>query len=106
MADYIGWIGSIAFAVCGAPQAWACYRRGHAEGISLAFISLWLIGEICYVFSVLAKFGFISWMMFNYNLNIIFALVILYYIVRPRRNRHEDPRTRGLPSHDPADARG
>jgi len=81
MADTIGWIGSLFLAVCGAPQAWKCFRQRTAKGISPWFVTLWLGGEICYVVSVLMKFGWVSWMMFNYSLNIFFALVIAYYLV-------------------------
>ncbi len=86
-ADFIGWIGSVAFAVCGLPQAWECYKSGSAKGISPNFIALWFIGEVSYVISVLMKFGWVSWMMFNYIANIFSITVIVYYLVKDR-NRH------------------
>ncbi len=79
MAETIGWIGSICFALCGVPQAWRCFRAGHAEGLSWLFLLLWLVGELCYIISVLASFGWVAWMMFNYVANILCILVILYY---------------------------
>ena len=87
MADIIGWIGSVAFAVCGLPQAWECFKNKSAKGINPYFIGLWLIGEICYVVSVLMKFGWVHWMMFNYTVNIFSIAVITFYIVRDRNIR-------------------
>ncbi len=84
MADTIGWIGSIFFAVCGAPQAWKCFRQRNAKGISPLFITFWLGGEVCHVVSVWMKFGPVGWMMFNYAANILFALVIAYYLAFPK----------------------
>lgn len=85
MADIIGWIGSIAFAICGIPQAWECIRRKSTRGINPAFVSLWLIGEVCYVVSVLMKFGWVNWMMFNYLANILSIIVIVYYLIKDKR---------------------
>jgi len=86
-ADFLGWIGSVAFAMCGLPQAWECYKNGSAKGISPVFIALWFIGEVCYVISVLMKFGWVSWMMFNYIANIFSIAVIFIYLIKDRRRR-------------------
>jgi len=88
-ADIIGWIGSIAFALCGLPQAWECYRNRSARGISPVFILLWLVGEVCYVVSVLIKFGWVGWMMFNYLANIGAIAVITYYLFKDRRRSQQ-----------------
>jgi uncharacterized protein with PQ loop repeat len=82
ISDVIGWSGSIAFAVCGLPQAWDCFRNKTAKGISPVFVGLWLLG--CYIASVLMKFGWVSWMMFNYTINLVSIAVIGYYLVRDR----------------------
>lgn len=87
MADAIGWIGSVAFAICGIPQAWECFKNESARGINPAFVALWLIGEVCYVASVLMKFGWVHWMMFNYMVNIFSIAVITLYIMRDRRKK-------------------
>ncbi len=88
-ADIIGWIGSVAFALCGVPQAWECYKNGTARGINPLFVALWLVGEVCYVISVLLKFGWVNWMMFNYGANIVSISVIIFYLVRDRRGKRE-----------------
>ena len=87
LADVIGWTGSVAFAFCGIPQAWECIKKKTAQGISPAFIGLWLIGEVCYVISVLMKFGWVGWMMFNYTANIFSIAVITFYLVKDKRRR-------------------
>ncbi len=87
MADLIGWIGSVAFAICGLPQAWECFKSKRAKGISPVFVGLWLTGEVCYVVSVLMKFGWVTWMMFNYLANLLSIAVIGYYMVKDMKNR-------------------
>lgn len=82
MADLIGWIGSVAFAICGLPQAWECFKNKSAKGINPFFVGLWLTGEVCYVMSVLLKFGWVGWMMFNYLANIFSITVIMYYLIK------------------------
>jgi uncharacterized protein with PQ loop repeat len=89
MADFIGWIGSIAFAICGLPQAWECFKNKSARGINTAFVALWLTGEVCYVISVLMKFGWVHWMMFNYLANIFSITVIIFYMHRDRKITEE-----------------
>ena len=82
LADAIGWVGSLAFAVCGLPQAWNCIKTRTAKGISPGFLGLWLLGEVCYVASVLMKYGWVNWMMFNYLSNIASVVVISYYAIQ------------------------
>jgi uncharacterized protein with PQ loop repeat len=82
LSDAIGWVGSIAFAVCGLPQAWNCIRTRTAKGISAGFIGLWFLGEVCYVASILMKYGWVGWMMFNYISNIVSIIVIGYFAIQ------------------------
>jgi len=84
VAEVVGWIGSICFAMCGVPQAYKCIRQGHADGLSPWFLLLWFVGEICYVGAVLLQFGWVGWMMFNYVLNIVCIVVIGVYYFRPK----------------------
>jgi uncharacterized protein with PQ loop repeat len=85
ISDIIGWIGSIAFAICGLPQAWNCFKHKTAKGISPAFVGLWLTGEVCYIASILMKFGWVNWLMFNYIVNLVSIAVISYYVIRDRK---------------------
>ena len=65
MIEVIGYIGGLAFALCGFPQVLQCYRQGHAKGMSVAFLGLWATGEGCYLISTWATFGFVPWLMLN-----------------------------------------
>lgn len=89
MPDLVGWIGSILFAICGAPQALKSIREGHSRGMAPAFLAFWLGGELCYLYSTAAKFGFVSWLVVNILGNIFFVLVIIYYAVFPRKRCDE-----------------
>jgi uncharacterized protein with PQ loop repeat len=80
LLEIIGWIGAIAFAVCGAPQAWQSYKTKTAEGVSSLFLYLWLIGEIATIIYVIPK-GHLP-LLFNYLANLVFISIILYYKVR------------------------
>lgn len=84
MFEIIGWIGTISFALCGAPQALQCVRQGHTRGLSLSYLLLWLTGDVCYIVSVWGQFGFVIWMMANYLLNLLWLAIIFYYVVRSR----------------------
>jgi uncharacterized protein with PQ loop repeat len=78
----LGWIGSIAFAVCGAPLVYSCIRQKSAKSVNPVFLILWTVGEVCYIIQVCTDYGFVIWMMFNYLLNSVFIVIILYYKVR------------------------
>ncbi len=91
MADIIGWLGSILLAVCGAPQALKSIREGHSRGMSHSFLMFWLGGELCYLYSTAAKFGLVSWLVFNYVGNIVFVLVIIYFALFPREQPDVEP---------------
>ena len=82
MITLLGWIGSLCFAAAGIPQGCQCIRQGHANGVSLLMLILWLIGEVCYVVAVLAEFGWVWWLLANYLTNLVVISVILAYKVR------------------------
>jgi len=82
MIETIGWIGSICFALCGAPQAWLSYKQGHSVGVTWSLLILWLIGEICSIIYVVPK-GHIP-LIVNYLANLVFVAIVLYYKIKPR----------------------
>ena len=82
MIELIGWLGGIAFALCGLPAAIQVYKQKHAEGYSKAFIGLWLIGEILTMAYVYLSKGFDGPLFLNYILNLVFISVIVYYMLR------------------------
>ena len=81
--EIIGWIGSVLFAICGLPQAIQSYNEGHSDGLNWFFILPWLFGELFTLVYIFPK-GDMP-LIFNYVLNLIFLLVILYYKVKPRK---------------------
>ena len=78
MGESIGWIGNVLLALCGIPQAWKCYRNGHAKGLDKMFVWMWYIGEMMACF-------YHNWTSdrypqnVNYLVNIIAISVIVYY---------------------------
>lgn len=81
ITEILGWIGSACFAACGIPQAWQCYRQGHACGVNDLFLTLWMLGEITYAAAVWMQFGWVWWMMANYLVNFVVISVIIGYRV-------------------------
>ena len=86
MIEVIGYIGCMAFALCGLPQVIHCWKAGNAKGLSVYCLSLWMLGEVCYFISTWATFGFVLWLMLNYILNIFWLLIIFYYVMSPRHD--------------------
>jgi uncharacterized protein with PQ loop repeat len=80
----LGWIGSIAFSLCGFPQAWKCHKDGHSNGLSTSFLALWALGEICTLTVVISQ-RMPMFMIINYTMNFVFLSVISYYKVKPRK---------------------
>jgi len=78
----IGWIGAISFSICGIPQAWMCFKNKHADGMSMYYLLLWLIGEICTIVYVVptGNMPLIS----NYIFNLVVLLIILRYKIWPK----------------------
>lgn len=83
--EYIGWIGSILFAVCGLPQAIDCYKRGNSHGLTWSFIMMWFWGEVFTMIYVIPK-GDLP-LIFNYVFNMAFLLVIIFYKLFPRNTK-------------------
>lgn len=79
----LGWLGAIALALCGLPQAIRCVRQGHAEGLSPLMVASWFIGEVCLIVATLGELGWVWWLLFNYGANILCLLVIIKYMVWP-----------------------
>lgn len=84
MGDLLGWCGCVCLSLCGAPQAYCCWRSSSAADVSLLFLVLWGAGEVFYVAATLAEFGIVGWLLVNCLLNIGFVAVILRYRVFPR----------------------
>ena len=80
--DTIGWIGSILFAACGIPQALDSFKKGNSDGLTWAFLLMWLGGEILTLIYIIPK---LDWpLIFNYTNNLLCLLIILWFKVKPR----------------------
>lgn len=82
MIDFLGWLGSIFLAICGAPEAWISFKRGRSE-LSWGFLLLWYFGEIFVLIPVLLEIQ-APYLILNYGLNVLFISIIIYYKLRPR----------------------
>lgn len=76
-----GWIGALAFAFSGLPQAIHSFRYKNSYGITWGLLILWWIGEWGCLFYVLPK-GQIP-LICNYVGNIVFVGIITYYKIFP-----------------------
>lgn len=81
--ETIGWVGSILFAICGLPQAWQCWRDGHARGLNWFFLLAWLGGELLTIAYVWPKGDVI--LLFNYGTNLLFLCVMLKFKLAERK---------------------
>ena len=79
MIDLIGAIGAFAFAVCGLPQAVKCYRTKRADDLSLSFLTLWAVGEVCMIAYTILALDSNALLLANYIANGAFLIVIFYY---------------------------
>lgn len=83
MIEFIGWCGSILFAICGIPQAYKSYVEGHSDGISWAFLILWLFGEFFTIIYIWPKQDIP--LLINYLLNLVWIAVLVKYKIFPRK---------------------
>lgn len=85
MIELIGWLGAFCFSICAIPQAWLCYKQGHARGVSEFFLSLWFIGEVCMLIYSLTLPG-AEPLIVNYLFNLACLLIIMKYKVLPKKD--------------------
>lgn len=84
MLEILGWIGSVLLAFCAVPQAIQSFRQKHSNGISSAFLTMWLVGEILTAAYVLPKKEYP--LLFNYFVNISCLVIICKYKYFPVRD--------------------
>ena len=84
MIESLGWIASLLFGFCGAPQAYDSIKNGHSQGVSKAFILMWLTAEVLMQIYVINKHGFDMPLLVNYWLNTLFCGIIGFYAFFPR----------------------
>jgi MtN3 and saliva related transmembrane protein len=82
--EIFGWLAALCFSISGLPQAIKSYRDKHSDGISWAFLILWLLGEIFATLYVLPRMDVP--LLVNYFVNGIFIAIIIYYKTKGKRN--------------------
>jgi len=84
--EIVGWLGAACFAICGAPQAYKCWKEKNAKGISWGLILLWTLGEALTLLYVLPKKDLP--LIFNYLANLGFLSIILTYKIKDTRSKY------------------
>lgn len=77
-----GWLGSVLLALCGLPLLWRTVADGHARGVSLGFLLMWLAGEVLTFFCVVLRQRPRSRpLVLNYSFNLACVSIVLAYRV-------------------------
>ncbi len=77
MIEVIGYIGAIAFTICGLPLAVETWKLKEKEKINVYFLFAWLVGNTCMlIYSI--HLGAVP-LILDYCLNSIF-LAVIYYV--------------------------
>ena len=77
MIQIIGYIGSLAYALCGLPQAVLIIKNGHSRGISRGYAILSLIGSLLSLIYAFPRGDYV--LLLNFGANIIVWSTILKY---------------------------
>lgn len=77
MIQLIGYIGSLAYALCGLPQAVMSIKNGNSRGVSRGFGILSLIGSAFSLLYAVPKGDYV--LMLNFGCNIVVWSIILKY---------------------------
>lgn len=77
MIQIIGYIGSIAYALSGIPQAILSIKNGHSRGVSRGFAMLSVIGSSLSLIYALPRGDYV--LMLNFTANIIVWGTVLKY---------------------------
>ena len=80
--EFIAWLGAFCLALCALPQAIKTMGEGRCPSISLGFLLLWWLGEIC-----LGAYAYHlqdTTLLVNYVSNFVLTTIILRYKLLPR----------------------
>lgn len=81
MMEYVGWLGSILFALSALPQTVKTVRTKKAGDISWGFLGMWFGGEVCMIAYAAVELKNAP-LLFNYIGNMACLLPIIYYKFR------------------------
>jgi len=82
--EIIGWVGSFLLTFCGMPLVWQSHKDGHARGVNIVFLEMWLWGEVLVLAYILAQPMLLWPLIANYAFNIMLILIIQHYKLSPR----------------------
>lgn len=83
MIQIIGYIGSVAYALSGIPQAILSIKNGHSRGVSRGFAMLSVIGSSLSLIYALPRGDYV--LLLNFGANIIVWGTVLKYSYFERR---------------------
>ena len=69
-------IGSILLALCGAPEAWKCYKEKKCS-IGWFMLILWFVGELLLIIFAMQTRQYV--LLLNYISNLAFLLIMIRY---------------------------
>lgn len=82
MIEFIGWIGSMLFALCALPQVILVWKQKHAHGLSWGFLNMWFWGEVLCFLYVASQPVLQIPLLANYILNFVLLLIIFFFKVK------------------------
>jgi len=82
---FLGWLGSTLLALCGIPQALACYKQGHSNGISWTMLIMWHSGILCMMIYILPTRDVP--LILSYAVSAVTISVMLFYKCFPRETK-------------------
>ena len=74
------WLGSVCFALCGIEPAWIAWKTKRSD-LPWSLLVLWFFGELIYIINSFVIDSYA--MLFNYGINFICLIILIYYRVRP-----------------------
>ena len=77
MIQIIGYIGSLAYALCGLPQVILSIKNGHSKGVSRGYAFLSLVGSLLSLIYAFPRGDYV--LLLNFGANIIVWSIILKY---------------------------
>jgi MtN3 and saliva related transmembrane protein len=81
--EVIGWVGATLLSLSALPQSWKSFKTKSSEGLSMTFLTMWLVGEVMCLIYVLPKHDMP--LVTNYILNLVFLGVILRYKTKEKK---------------------
>ena len=85
MIEIIGWFGSIFYSVAGWPQVIKTVKKGNANGVSLYFLLLMILGAITFLVYSFA-IGSLA-MVFCNSSTFLSMLITAKYVIFPRESK-------------------